>query len=196
MRTFLDFLINWTKFSKKLTIHPDVVSSPRGIHDDSQAHTTRFCVSNQKKKCKRNRKKKKKKRFHARDLNEDQAWSDRLRCMCDTPWSSVKFTRLETVKPDPDDVKRRARCRGCSWHPRNVDPGRGHFYLSLAYARNFSGEPYQPLPFSVISIELRIPVRSLILFYRLLSFVMTVLSLFSVLRPREFDFLRLQVEYI
>lgn len=96
----------------------------------------------------------------------------------------------------PDDVKRRARCRGCSWHPRNVDPGRGHFYLSLAYARNFSGEPHQPLPFSVISIELRIPVRSLILFYRLLSFVMTVLSLFSVLRPREFDFLRLQIEYI
>lgn len=140
--------------------------------------------------------KKKKKRFHARDLDEDQAWSDRLRCMCDTPWSSVKFTRLETVKPDPDDVKRRARCRGCSWHPRNVDPGRGHFYLSLAYARNFSGEPHQPLPFSVISIELRIPVRSLILFYRLLSFVMTVLSLFSVLRPREFDFLRLQIEYI
>lgn len=45
------------------------------------------------------------KRFHARDLDEDQAWSDRWRCVCGIPWSSVNFTRLETVKPDPDHVE-------------------------------------------------------------------------------------------
>lgn len=45
-----------------------------------------------------------------------------------TPRSSARFTRLETAKPDPDDVGHRVEDY-CSWHPRNVDPGRGTFLI-------------------------------------------------------------------
>lgn len=94
------------------------------------------------------------KRFHARDLDEDQAWSDRWRCVCGIPWSSVNFTRLETVKPDPDHVEdAHPGIRG-TWIP-----DRGHFYLSFEYEQGTSLEN-QRSPF--FSIELWIPTRSMI----------------------------------
>lgn len=91
------------------------------------------------------------KRFHARDLDEDQAWSDRWRCVCGIPWSSVNFTRLETVKPDPDHVEdAHPGIRG-TWIPdRDIS-----IYLS-------SKEPlWKTKPSrTFFSIQLWIPTRS------------------------------------
>lgn len=97
-------------------------------------------------------------------LRHDQAWSLRG----SKPWNRSRTTL--------------ARYQSCFWHPWNVDPGRGHFYLSLAHA----GTSLENHAILLPSFALRIPVP---FFDRVFTFsplsTATVLPLSDLYARRE-----------